>query len=97
MAITNSYFSFELPDDLQAPERSSYGSLEAVADALAAMPPEGRSMPLMYVLVHKFSEKRCSVLCLIDKDLRNTSNAWRRTPQQCGRAKIDDALMAAPN
>ncbi|MCK7615021.1 glutathione S-transferase family protein [Roseibium sediminicola] len=41
-AITNSYFNFELPDDPQARGRSGYGSLEAVADALATMLSDGR-------------------------------------------------------
>ncbi len=41
-AITNVHFNFELPDDPQARGRSGYGSLEAVADALAAMLSDGR-------------------------------------------------------
>ncbi len=41
-AITNSYFKFELPDDPQTRGRSGYGSLDAVADAIAAMLSDGR-------------------------------------------------------
>lgn len=41
-AITNASFGFELPDDPQARGRSGYGSLDAVADALAAMLSDGR-------------------------------------------------------
>ncbi len=41
-AITNAHFNFSLPDDPQARGRAGYGSLEAVADALAAMLADGR-------------------------------------------------------
>jgi glutathione S-transferase len=41
-AITNASFGFELPDDPQARGRSGYGSLEAVADALAGTLSDGR-------------------------------------------------------
>ena len=41
-AITNASFGFELPDNPQARGRAGYGSLEAVADALAAMLSDGR-------------------------------------------------------
>jgi glutathione S-transferase len=41
-AITNAHFGFNLPDDPQARGRSGYGSLEAVADALAMMLADGR-------------------------------------------------------
>ena len=41
-AITNTHFGFEQPDDPQARGRSGYGSLEAVADALAVMLSDGR-------------------------------------------------------
>ncbi|MEZ5780171.1 MAG: glutathione S-transferase N-terminal domain-containing protein [Rhizobiaceae bacterium] len=41
-AITNASFGFEVPDTPQARGRSGYGSLEAVADALAVMLSDGR-------------------------------------------------------
>lgn len=41
-AVTNTSFGFALPDDPQARGRSGYGSLDTVADALAAMLADGR-------------------------------------------------------
>lgn len=41
-AITNASFGFNLPDTPQARGRAGYGSLELVADALAAMLSDGR-------------------------------------------------------
>lgn len=41
-AITNASFGFHLPDDPQARGRAGYGSLDLVADALAAMLSDGR-------------------------------------------------------
>lgn len=50
-AITNASFGFELPDDPEARGRSGYGSLDAVADALAMMLSDGRD----YVTGQAFS------------------------------------------
>lgn len=41
-AITNAAFGFELPDTPEARGRAGYGSLDMVADALAAMLADGR-------------------------------------------------------
>lgn len=41
-AIVNASFGFELPDNPQARGRAGYGSLDMVADALAAMLADGR-------------------------------------------------------
>ncbi len=50
-AITNASFGLDLPDNPQARGRSGYGSLELVADALAAMLSDGRD----YVTGEAFS------------------------------------------
>lgn len=50
-AITNAYFGFDPPNTSQARGRSGYGSLELVADALAAMLSDGRD----YVTGEAFS------------------------------------------
>jgi glutathione S-transferase len=50
-ATTNAYFGFDLRDKPQARGRSGYGSLELVADALAAMLSDGRD----YVTGERFS------------------------------------------
>lgn len=50
-AVTNASFGFALPDDPQAQGRAGYGSLDAVADALAGMLADGRS----YVTGERFT------------------------------------------
>jgi glutathione S-transferase len=103
-AITNAYFGFELPDNPQARGRSGYGSLEGVADALAAMLSDGRD----YVTGGSFSAADIYVGAQIlwGKMLGTLPDrpgfaayAERLTerPAAVRAREIDDALMSAPS
>ena len=102
-AITNASFGFELPDDPQARGRSGYGSLEAVADALAVMLSDGRD----YVTGGTFSAADVYVgsqilwgrmLGTLPDRPGFAQYAGRLTarPAAARARKIDDALMPAP-
>lgn len=103
-AITNASFGFELPDDPQARGRAGYGSLEAVADALAAMLSDGRD----YVTGGSFSAADVYVGSQIlwgrmfgtlpdRSDFAAYAERLRARPAAVRAREIDDALMPAPD
>lgn len=102
-AITNASFGFELPDDPQVRGRSGYGSLEAVADALAAMLSDGRdyvtggafSAADVYVGSQILWGRRLGTLPDRPGFAEYTKRLTAR-PAAVRAREIDDALMAAP-
>ncbi len=103
-AVTNSSFGFELPDDPQARGRSGYGSLDMVADALAAMLSDGRD----YVTGGAFSAADVYVgsqilwgkmLGILPDRPGFAEYAARLTarPAAARAREIDDALVSAPS
>lgn len=103
-AITNTSFGFELPDDPQARGRCGYGSLELVADALAAMLSDGRA----YVTGEAFSAadvylgseilwgRRFGILPDRPGFAEYTARLTAR-PAAVRAREMDDALMSAPS
>jgi hypothetical protein len=103
-AITNASFGLDLPDNPQARGRSGYGSLELVADALAAMLSDGRD----YVTGEAFSAadvyvgsqilwgKRLGTLPDRPGFAKYTGRLTAR-PAAVRAREIDDALMSAPS
>ena len=101
-AITNASFGFHLPDDPQVRGRSGYGSLELVADGLAAMLSDGRD----YVTGEAFSAadvyvgsqilwgRRLGTLPDRPRFAEYTRRLTAR-PAAMRAREIDDALMSA--
>ncbi|MGV8936037.1 MAG: glutathione S-transferase family protein [Allorhizobium sp.] len=102
-AITNASFGFALPDDPQARGRSGYGSLDAVADALAKMLSDGRryvtgaafSAADVYVGSQILWGRRFATLPDRPGFAEYTERLTARPAAVRARA-IDDALMATP-
>ena len=103
-AITNAHFGFDLPDDPQARGRSGYGSLEAVADALATMLSDGRD----YVTGTSFSAADVYVGSQIlwgrmlgtlpDRPgFTDYADRLSARPAAARAREIDDALVSGPS
>lgn len=103
-AISNASFGFDLPDDPQARGRSGYGSLELVADALAAMLSDERD----YVTGEAFSAadvyvgsqilwgRRLGTLPDRPGFAEYTAHLTAR-PAAVRAREIDDALISTPS